>query len=191
MCYSWVHATCEGLKKDQYKQFTQLTNTITNIAYYCTLNQCASLNKKLIYDHLSSLKQNADTTTLRSLKVEQTNLHHTISDVSNKLDDLFSQNRNKLKMYVSKTLASKVKLQVPPNLSQTTASTSKLPTTAVLSIADELADREWRKSNLIIYNLPEPTNNSKDKSLFTELSKSVFDTIVKITKSLRLGKKLK
>ena len=94
MCYSWVHATCEGLKKDQYKQFTQLTNTITNIAYYCTLNQCASLNKKLIYDHLSSLKQNADTTTLRSLKVEQTNLHHTISDVSNKLDDLFSQNRN-------------------------------------------------------------------------------------------------
>ena len=81
MCYSWVHATCEGLKKDQYKQFTQLTNTITNIVYYCTLNQCASLNKKLIYDHLSSLKQNADTTTLRSLKVEQTNLHRTISDV--------------------------------------------------------------------------------------------------------------
>ena len=88
-------------------------------------------------------------------------------------------------------LASKVKLRVPPNLriSQTTASTSKSPTTAVLSIADELADRERRKSNLIIYNLPDPTDNSKDKSFFTELCKSVFDTTVKITKSLRLGKK--
>ena len=32
MCHSWVHATCEGLKKDQYKQLAQLSNTITNIA---------------------------------------------------------------------------------------------------------------------------------------------------------------
>ena len=94
MCHSWVRATCEGLKKDQYKQFTQLTNTITNIAYYCSLNQCASLNKKLIYDHLSSLKQNADIPTLRPLQTEQTNLHSVIYDVSNKLDELSTQNRN-------------------------------------------------------------------------------------------------
>ena len=193
MCHSWVHATCEGLKKDQYKQFTQLTNTITNIAYYCSLNQCASLNKKLIYDHLSSLKQNADIPTLRSLQTEQTNLHRIISDISNKLNELSSQNRNLQKQIEDVCF----QITSPQNqitgtsetVSQTTAPTSESPTTAALSIADELADRERRKNNLIIYNLPESTDNSKDKSFFTELCKSVFDTTVKITKSLRLGKK--
>ena len=42
-----------------------------------------------------------------------------------------------------------------------------------------------------IYNLPEPTDNFKDKSFFTKLCKSVFDTTVKITKSLDLVKNLK
>ena len=157
MCHSWVHATCEGLKKDQYKQLAQLSNTITNIAYYCSLNQCASLNKKLIYDYLSSLKQNTDIPTLRSMQVEQTNLHRIISDVSNKLNGLSSQNRNLQKQiedvcFQSTSLQNRI-TDTSESISQTTAQTSESPKTAALSIVDELADRERRKNNLIIYNL--------------------------------------
>ena len=113
------------------------------------MNQCASLNKKLIDDYLSSLKQNADIPTLRSMQVEQTNLHRIISDVSNKLDGLSSQNRNLQKQiedvcFQSTSLQNQI-TDTSESISQTTAPTSESPKTAALSIVDELADRERRK----------------------------------------------
>lgn len=194
MCYSWVHVACEGLKKEQYKQITQLTISTNNLAYYCSLNQCASLNKKLIHDHLSSLKNNADTPTLRSVQAEQENLHRIISEVSNKLDNLTSQNRNLQKQiedvcHRNDSLQNQI-TDTSKTTSQTAASTTESSTTTVLSIADELADRERRKNNLIIFNLPETSDQSKDIAFFNELCQPVFAITVKITKSLRLGKKV-
>ena len=40
VCFEWVHAQCEGLSKDQYKVFSQLTATLSNIAYCCKLHGC-------------------------------------------------------------------------------------------------------------------------------------------------------
>ena len=60
----------------------------------------------------------------------------------------------------------------------------------MLNIADELADRERRKNNLIIYNLPETSDQSKDTAFFNELCQSVFTITVKVTKSMKLGKKV-
>ena len=34
LCYSWLHASCEGLNKEQYKLLTQLTSTVENVMYY-------------------------------------------------------------------------------------------------------------------------------------------------------------
>ena len=194
MCHSWVHAASEGLKKEQYKQITQLTISTNNLAYYCGLNQCASLNKKLIHDHLSSLKNNADTPTLRSVQAEQENLHRIISEVSNKLDNLTSQNINLQKQiedvcHRNDSLQNQI-TDTSKTTSQTAASTTESSTTTVLSIADELADRERRKNNLIIFNLPETSDQSKDIAFSNELCQSVFAITVKITKSLRLGKKV-
>ena len=42
------------------------------------------------------------------------------------------------------------------------------------SIADELADREQRKNNLIIYNLPEESDCEINEKLLAELCKTVF-----------------
>ena len=94
MCYSWVHAACEGLKKEQCKHLTQLTNSTDNIVYYCYLNHCAPLNKKLIQEHLDILRQNNDIPSLRSFQAEQDNLHRIISDVSLKMEDISSQYAN-------------------------------------------------------------------------------------------------
>ena len=46
------------------------------------------------------------------------------------------------------------------------------PTVSVLSIADKLSDREQWKRNLILYIVPETTN---DKGFFTDLYKTVYN----------------
>ena len=61
------------------------------------------------------------------------------------------------------------------------------PASTFLTVAEELDDRERRKNNVIIYNLPE-TSPLQDEKWFTDLCKTVFDTGVKVTKILRLGK---
>ena len=40
LCGSWVHAACEGLTREQFKVFNQLSNSVENIVYYCNFNQC-------------------------------------------------------------------------------------------------------------------------------------------------------
>ena len=75
-------------------------------------------------------------------------------------------------------------------ISHTAAPTSESPATAILSIADELVDRECRKNNPTIYTLPESTDQANDKTNFAELCKTVFDITAKATKAVRLGKKL-
>ena len=62
-------------------------------------------------------------------------------------------------------------------------------TTPTLSILDELADRERRRKNLIVYNLPENSDRQADKTKFQELSTTVFNLDLSITKVFRLGKR--
>lgn len=60
---------------------------------------------------------------------------------------------------------------------------------SAVSIADELADRERRKRNLIMYNVPETTDRRLDKSFFDNLCKTVYNLNVPTTKVFRLGKR--
>ena len=62
-------------------------------------------------------------------------------------------------------------------------------TTSTLSILDELADRECRRKNLIVYNFPENGDRQADKTKFQELSTTVFNLDLGITKVYRLGKR--
>ena len=59
-CHSWTHASCEGLKDEQYNQLTQLTSRVENISYYCNLNQCAVAHKKLLYECLCKVTLSED-----------------------------------------------------------------------------------------------------------------------------------
>ena len=65
------------------------------------------------------------------------------------------------------------------------------PTTSTLSILDELTDCDRRKRNIIAYNLPESSPNSKgDSEAFAALCSCVYNCACTVTKSVRLGKKL-
>lgn len=63
---------------------------------------------------------------------------------------------------------------------------------SVATNVGEIADRERRKNNLIVYNLKEtsPFNRVAEMDAFTNLCRSAFSLDVKITKVLQLGKKL-
>ena len=183
MCYSWVHAACEGLKKEQYRQLTQLTNSADNIVYYCSLNHCAPLNKKLIQEYLDVLKQNTDIPSLRSFQAKQGNLHHLISEVSLKIKDISTQHTNLQEQIqdlhsqnnnLEKRIANTPEVTNPVSTPAATL-TSETPSSAALSIVDELANRENRKNNLIIYKLPESNNHSNDKFNVVKLCKIAFD----------------
>ena len=64
------------------------------------------------------------------------------------------------------------------------------PSITALSIADELADRERRKNNIIFYNFMETSDHQTDKDSFVNFCSFVFNCNVKISQVLRLGKKI-
>ena len=56
-------------------------------------------------------------------------------------------------------------------------------------VADEIAKRDRRKRNIIIYNLPEKHDRAADKIKFFEICKEITNAEIKITKLFRLGKR--
>ena len=177
LCGTWAHACCEGISNDLYDKFNVLCAKVSNISYYCEANHCSSRIKQLVHDHHVNLQQQVDFPSLRCLQAEQTNLHRLISEVANKIDDLTSRN-NVLRNEVG--AASEMIITEKSPVIHSPAST-------FLTVAEELDDRERRKNNVIIYNLPE-TDPSRDKTWFIDLCKRIFDINVNVTKILRLGK---
>ena len=59
--------------------------------------------------------------------------------------------------------------------------------TGAFGVVDEIADREWRRRNIIVYNLPDRV---ADRAKFIEMSKEITDAELKIAKFFRLGKRV-
>ena len=70
---------------------------------------------------------------------------------------------------------------------RTTPTYASAVSNAAHSIIDELADRDRRKKNAIIYNLPEAKDRTADKNSFLTLCKTVFDLNVPVTRVVCLG----
>jgi len=179
LCGIWVHAECESISNELYDKFSDVCASINNLSYFCEANHCNSRVKQLIFSHFASLEQQADISSLRALQAEQANLHRLISELSEKLDDLNSRN-NILRSEVE-TTSELISAENQPVVRP------ESPAATFLTVAQELDDRERRKNNVIIYNLPE-TSPQQDEKWFTDLCKAVFDIGIKVTKILRLGK---
>ena len=90
ICYSWVHATCDGLILKEYELFNQLSTSVNNIAYcrnknhcYSCLNQLTTKSHEVIPELTQSLK----------LVVENhATLHESLLKVSSKVEELNIQN---------------------------------------------------------------------------------------------------
>ena len=193
LCYTWVHAQCEGISKDQYKITNQIGNEVPGITYFCKLNNCCSRFKQLLFSFVSSSTSissapvdteasdsvmNLATLSSKCDNVKET-LHKSITELSLKVDRLLSCNSD-LQMDIN---SASEQIDASAN---TKVNTATAPT---LGILDELADRERRRKNLIAYNFPENGDSPVDKTKFQELSTTVFNLDLSITKVYRLGKR--
>ena len=185
LCYVWVHAHCEGITKEHYKSLSYISGAVTNVAYYCEYNHCYSRIKQLVTLYINS---NTDPTTV-STSPHQEESSAQPFNLSSKVGNLTDQTLQ-LETKVNQILDSLKNLnQVSPS-SCSQQDGPVLHSEVAVDLVDELADRESRKCNLIVYNLSESStpNAEADKSLFTRLCSSL-SLQVHITAVTRLGKK--
>jgi len=55
------------------------------------------------------------------------------------------------------------------------------------SITDELSERERKKNNVIVYNLPEAPEQSSEEQFFADLCKRIVNVDLNIQKIFRIG----
>ena len=113
-----------------------------------------------------------------SLTLECENIHKAISDLSAKIENLCSSEK-----------------QLQKNIKETTTTLSSIQPYNVVSdsscsmavdIVRELEDKECHKNSLIFYNVPEPTTPSwkADSAYINDLCRITFNSNVEIIKSL-------
>ena len=100
-----------------------------------------------------------------------------IEDLDLKIKNLLSQTG--LQMEVDSIQSQPTSAGVTMRPSSTSASAAY---SAAHSIIDELTDRDRRKKNIIIYNLPEATDHAAVKVSFLALCKTVFNLDVLVTR---------
>ena len=186
LCEGWFHAACENISSKHYKSFSSLAKSIPNMVYYCKHNKCQSRIKCIVAEFIkSSVAESAQISdgfknTIRSMDKSLSDLTvqvgKCIEDLGSRIENLLS-NQTGLQMEVDSiqsqpsqpTLAG---ISVRPSSAATSASTAS---STAHNIIDELADRDRRKKNIIVYNLPEPSDRAADKVSFVALYKTVFD----------------
>ena len=202
ICYSWVHATCDGLSIEQYDLFNQLSASVGNIAYCCNMNQCyARLNQLVANPYGQDIGQVLKPVVaeeigqaLKPIADNCASLQESISQVSSRLEKLKNQYTN---------LEVKIK-QLSENMesmdsSDGTTTTQGITTASIANIACKLAneekEKEKRQLNLILHNVKESISKEnsvrkdEDTRSATSILKDYLDVTVSITKCLRIGKK--
>ena len=189
MCYSWVHATCDGLSLEDYELFNKLSAYVSNIAYCCNLNHCYSrLNQLTANPNGQDLNQ-----VLKPVVDNHALLQASISKVSSKIEELNSQ-YSELKVKID---------QLSENMDTSNGDTTNLSqgltSDSIASIAatlvNEEKEKEKRQFNLILHNIKESddTDSSmrreKDSSAAVSILEDYLDVTVSVTKCFRIGKK--
>ena len=180
-----------------------LSSTSQNILFFCNPCLCAlpdalklqtqvvnklqaefqSVEANLCKEIGNQITRCLEPTNLAQLYTVCTSLQKSMDEVSLKIKELSIQNNN-LQMEIDTTSES-LSAPVQPKSFASSASSN-----AALSIADELADRERRKKNIVVYNLTECSDRKTDIETFKALSNNVFKLDVNIAKAIRLGPKI-
>ena len=91
VCYSWVHASCDGLSSEEYDLFNQLSASVSNIVYCCNLNHCYSRLNQLTASPNGETNKEIDQL-LKKVTGNHKILQEFTSQVSSKIEDLSAQN---------------------------------------------------------------------------------------------------
>ena len=170
-CQLWMHSKCANLKDEEC---AILHKPIINLVFFCTT--CASN----LVEAPEFFEDNKTDKSVHSLVSKYDSSAQSVKDLSSKIESLFSRNSN-LQMEID-FVSESTTTHTQPNEKPTSAATT-------LTILDELADREQRSKNLIVYNFRESFDSKSDTLEIKDLIKSVFDLDVNLTKVARLGRR--
>ena len=118
-----------------------------------------------------------------NLPVNYSALENFVSKLSSQIEAL-SQANTALEKHFTDLLKSQSETHQetqPPNIS--TAVTAS-------SIVDELSEREHKRNNIIVYNLPEVTEPSLEEKNFVDLCNSIVKADLNIHRIFRIGRKM-
>jgi len=153
LCAAWIHAECEGLLDEVYGNVMALGG-LNNAMYYCDTNNCISRIKQLLFT--------------RSYKPDHSHLIVQQEDLSKHLDDL------SLKIAKQQTLQQSIhsisSITDSINQMDTNSHLPSTPSGSALDIVDEMADRDRRKHNIVVYNFTEGNDRKADIESFKTLS---------------------
>jgi len=203
-CSSWEHRSCANISLSHLEV---LAGENENIVFFCSHCLPEVPNALTLYQTYSKL----DTEFAAKFQSMENQLHKGVGqqvvkcfeaanvagleDVCKKLQKSVTELESK----IANLSLSNNSLQMEiDNASESLTNSSQIGPAPVapcpgttMSIIDELADRDRRKRNIIVYNLPESSgsSNKSDSDAFAALCSSVYNSSFAVTKSIRLGKK--
>ena len=92
VCFIWVHASCEGFSKENYKVFSDLSKSFPNIAYCCKLNGCYTRLNQLVASNDTSNLPTEINNVLGDLRKNYSLVQEEISKISTSINSLSSNN---------------------------------------------------------------------------------------------------
>ena len=144
LCFSWVHAACEGVSKSHYKSLNEiLAANQENILYLCKSNQCHNQLKQLLGSKMSNFA---------SQQPEVVNL-------STKVDDLTAHSE-KLEKDLTVIISSIKELNKPAAKPDSNVSYSNVVVSKSLPVTQNPTSTPDRKLNVIVYGVEECQPNT-------------------------------
>ena len=210
-CCRWYHSKCQGLSKGAMSALNKWHGTLV---WLC--NNCSKwLQHKLQPTASNTAKEDLARIDQRIEKLENIMRHNSASlsesvrnqeklftvqcKVLDRMEAVASEDKEKKQTYAEalKGISTEVVKEVTEKI-------SKLPQVTVpvqrnreeiAGVLDELQDKERRKFNVIVHNLPEASNTDQpdkkgDQERFTDMIKNGLKLVVKCTNSFRIRKKI-
>ena len=181
-CRTWMCLPCADLSNEAYKIANEWQHTLH---FYC--KHCFPKVYNLIINYKSS-----------------PNVSESLEDLNNKIESLSQQLSQQLQDIPKiSSLLNKTYSEVSrttPHAPTSTTGTPKNPTPTInkqieaVNIIDEFTEREKRKNNIVLSNIPEPVGENREARSANDLQtvKSIIDEYkiqgVNILKTVRLGK---
>ena len=198
-CSHWFHIGCQGIPKPAYEALKKYKV----LSWFC--NECRGVVRK-DDSRLVSLESKVDQLD-KAVKEQLGKMVHCLREQERAVDGQTKLIERSIRENVAQksTYADMVKGSCSEVVNQVSAKLSNLPqltaerTTTkdvqnISRVFDDFLDKDRRKNNLVVHNLPEAEaaslaeRSKQDISQFQEIVKDVFRLQVKASKSFRVGK---
>ena len=201
-----MEQTLEEIKDKNETRMTALESKIDSVMQKIddtVENKLRAEMPKLQATVEESVTQSINATVTENLNLMETKIDTFVADkmkeIDNKLKDIESKRSEVDVVKIRQEIEEKIQEKIPPNMQQQDSPNTQMKKT-LATVTAELRDREDRKKNLVLHNVPEPDTNVKeernkeDKEFFNNLCKNTLgvnlpqDSIVRTT---RFGEKNK